>query len=123
MRFVLGLWLVFITLLSLSPYHLKIWLGTTGHLHEAGHVLAFALTTLLICWLVPSVTGKLLRCAAVFAFAMFLEAFEMLVYHAPFEWEDIALDTLGILGGCLILLFAERVGMLRRDRAELPPEL
>jgi hypothetical protein len=105
MRFILVLWLLFITALSLVPLEVKYRLGTMGSMHSFGHLAIFVVTAVLMCWNAGSVSARLLRCCGALLVAMLLEALEKVVYHNAYEWSDVAIDAAGVLIGFVLVTF------------------
>jgi hypothetical protein len=104
MRFILVLWLLFITALSLVPLEVKYRLGTMGNLHNFGHLAIFLVTAVLMCWNASSTPARLLRCCGALLVAMLLEALEKIVYHNAYEWSDVAIDAAGVMVGFLLVM-------------------
>jgi len=103
MRVVVCVWLALLTALSLAPLRIKWQLGTTGALHDAGHLSIFAATAFLVCWTAKGVSGRLIRFAGVGAIALVLEGMESALYHNRLEWHDILMDLCGAAAGLAIL--------------------
>src|SRR5258708_3993891 len=100
-------WLSFVcvllvTTLSLVPLGVKSRLGTKGFFHAIDHLLAFSITTLISCWDSKRIASIVRICVLVFALGCTLELLQFLIYHNPFEWDDVLLDLLGVLLGVSI---------------------
>jgi hypothetical protein len=103
-------WIVAVTALSLLPLDLKYAIGTKGALHDAGHVAAFAITTLLyLGWRRP-LPGRLWMLLRIVAFAFVLEAAQSTFFHNHFEWRDIATDSLGIAVAAVLYILRAKPG-------------
>jgi VanZ like family len=94
--------LLLVTTLSLVPLGVKSRLGTKGFLHAFDHLLAFSVTALILCWDSKGFVSVVRTCVAVVAFGCTLELLQFLIYHNPFEWDDVLLDLLGVLLGVSI---------------------
>ena len=88
----LAIWMVCLTVLSLLPMHVKRSIGTTGFLHNAGHLTAFAITGIFL--LPPRRPGffDAWRIWPGVLFAISLEWLEAAVYGNAFEWRDVATE-------------------------------
>jgi len=104
-RFVLILWLVFLVTLSMLPLGIKNQIGTTGHLHNIGHVLAFTITGMLLTWKAESSFLRLMLACVALLIGFGLELLEHAVYKDLFEWSDVLLDAIGTLIALAIVLF------------------
>jgi len=109
------LWSIGVALLSLLPLHLKRAIGTTGQLHDLGHVVAFAITSVLFLRCNRQGGWAVWRLWPVLAFAVILEALESILYSNVFEWSDIGVDTLGMVAG-LLAYHLSRARITRRPR-------
>ncbi len=103
MRFVVPLWLTFVTAISLMPLKLKYRVGTTGVLHNPGHFVVFLVTSVLVCRSVANPGSRLLRWMGVCCFALAVEFLECLTYHNRMEWHDVLVDFFGAAIGLAIL--------------------
>lgn len=121
MRAAVVIWLVFVTAISVAPFEVKWELGAKGRFHDAGHFLVFFVTAMLTCWTAANSASRIVRLLAVCGVALLQEALETAIYHNPFEWRDVLVDTLGAVAAFAILsvlplLFpgAQRARALRR---------
>ena len=96
-------WLVFVVIISLMPVHMKMQLGTMGHLHAAGHFFTFLVTALLLCRELEGLAGKVAGCFSALALAVILEALQVGFYRHPFEWTDVGTDASGIATGAILM--------------------
>ena len=103
MRWLVFLWLGFVTALSLAPLSVKSMLGAKGHFHEAGHLIIFLITAVLLCWTAVTVRARLLRYLAVCCFGVAMETLEAIVYGNRFEWEDVLFDFAGAFIGVIVM--------------------
>jgi len=122
-RFVLPLWLVLLTAISLAPTSLKWRMGTMGSLHTWGHFVTFLVTGALLCWNAGGVLSWLRRCLAGVAIAAVLEGFEVAVYHSTFEWRDLRTDCLGVVLGAMAAVGAARLVTAIAKRCAKRPSL
>ena len=90
------LWFIFIAFLSLAPLKLKAFLGTFGTLHYPAHFIAFALGALILLADSPSPRTRALRRLLILSFAALTELLEARLYHNPFEWADLAVDSFAV---------------------------
>lgn len=111
-RNLLIIWSIGLTLLSLLPLHVKRTIGTTGKLHDMGHILAFAITSVLFLRYNRPGPWAVWRLWPVLLFAIGLEAVESVLYGNILEWPDIGLDALGMLAGLLAYWFS-RTSLIR----------
>jgi hypothetical protein len=103
-------WTTCLAALSLMPLSVKRTIGTTGVLHNGGHLAAFAITGILFLqWRRPSRFQPWLLWPPA-AFALALESAEAVLFHNAFEWRDVATDVLGLLTGLLIYRLCEVLG-------------
>jgi hypothetical protein len=117
-RYLLPLWLILITALSLAPVEVKDRLGTTGALHTYGHVVVFLITTVLACLGTADTWTRFARAGAIAVFAMLCEWMEFAVYgNFYFEWRDVRVDWIGIALGLAISAAAQRILEARRRLA------
>jgi glycopeptide antibiotics resistance protein len=98
----LAMWFIFLTTLSLLPDSVKRRIGTTGVLHDVGHLLVFCFTVFILCNPKLSLVNKFLRAALVFGFALITEGLQCLIFLNYFEWRDIITDGLGVTLGILL---------------------
>jgi hypothetical protein len=103
----LAVWAIGVALLSLLPLHFKRAIGTTGELHEVGHVVSFAITSVLFLQCSRPGAWAVWRLWPVLAFAFTLELLEAALYGNALEWRDIRSDTLGTSAGVLAYLFCK----------------
>jgi hypothetical protein len=103
MRMFLLFWLLLIAALSLAPLEVKSHLGTMGSWHNLGHLVIFFVTTLLLCRQAGTTKAVLARCGAALLLALGTEAMEKLVYHNPYEWNDVGVDALGVLAALAVV--------------------
>jgi hypothetical protein len=108
--------------ISLMPLSVKRSIGTTGVLHNGGHLAAFAITGILFLqWKQPDrFQPWLLWPLAAFAFA--LESAEAVLFHNALEWRDIGTDSLGLLTALLVYGICEFLAdtNTRRQRGARP---
>jgi hypothetical protein len=102
MRFFLLFWLLLVAALSLAPLEVKSHLGTMGSWHNLGHLVIFFVTTVLLCRHAGSIKTVLARCGGALLLALGTEALEKLMYHNPYEWNDVGVDALGILAALAV---------------------
>lgn len=115
MRYLVPLWLILITGLSLAPFHIKYHLGATGAWHTYGHIAAFLTTTVLVCFGAADTWNRVGRAGSLLAFAMLCEWLELVVYgNFHFEWRDVFIDWTGVAIGFAISAVAH--GVLARKR-------
>lgn len=103
MRYVVPLWLAFVTTISMMPLKFKYRLGTTGSLHAPGHFLVFLITSILVCRTRQTPASRLLRLIGVCFFAFVLEILEWATYHHRMEWGDVLVDFCGAFLGLAVL--------------------
>jgi hypothetical protein len=108
---IVGLWLL--------PSTVKLHL-TIGPQHDAGHVLAFFVAALLGFWEIKTYKHRFIRCAGLFALAFGIEGIEKIItYTNPFEWRDVAFDSIGIAAGFFAtLLLPARPGISKPTRPD-----
>jgi len=94
---------VAIAVLSLAPIPVKSALRTLGILHNPGHLLVFAASGVLLLADARSLSSGLRRMAFILLFCAATEALESVIYRNPFEWVDLAIDSLGIALAPLLL--------------------
>ena len=101
---ILAVWLALVLAVSITPLSFKLKLHTIGVCHNLGHYVVYTVTGILL-WLV--VERWYLR---VFAFmggvtlAYGQEWAENKLYHAGFEWKDVATDLAGLVTGFALML-------------------
>ncbi len=100
------LWFAFVGALSLLPLSLKRDLHTTGSLHPWGHLLAFAIATILFYQPKAGLPAKSVRILAVILFSVSLEFLQHAIYGNRFELPDVGMDAVGILLGVAIASIA-----------------
>lgn len=105
MRFVIPLWLAFVTAISVMPLKLKYRVGTTGVLHNPGHFLVFLITSILVCKGAVNPISRLFRWAGVCCFAVTMEILEWYLYHNRMEWRDVLVDFSGTVLGLAVISF------------------
>jgi hypothetical protein len=120
MPYLITIWLAFVFALSLAPYEVKYHFGTKGALHDAGHVGIFFITAILLCWNAEGVGRKLFRCFLAFCVVFASEGLEKLVYHDRFEWNDVAMDTGGVLVGFAFAMLAGMMLTNLKRRSRMP---
>jgi hypothetical protein len=104
MRFVLILiWLVLLVGLCLSPWEVKAHLHSMGRYHHLFHLLAFAITGILLVGGERSLVARTMAVFLTFSLAFTTELLEQWRFHNPFEWVDVLSDSEGILLGIAIL--------------------
>ena len=54
---------------------------------------------------------SLLRCAAAACLAAALEIGEAAYFHSRFEWRDVSVDSVGVVAGAVILIFAKGLSL------------
>lgn len=112
-------WVAAVAAISLAPFAVKHRLYTTGALHDAGHVLVFAFTTVLVVSRCETLRRAVLLAISVGMFAASLELAQWLAYGNDFELHDLSANSLGVGIG---LVSARLAGSCRsRDRKELQP--
>ena len=102
------------------PYGLKVRLGDNAHLHQIGHIGAFAITTVLLLSLTKEVERRVSVLLSVLTLAIVSEVVQFLAAprrYAVFEWWDLRDDFLGILLG-LVVLKLRAAAQRNRARAE-----
>jgi hypothetical protein len=103
-RLVLVIWLIFVAVLSILPFHFKSRLHTMGTYHNIGHYAVYLMTGILI-WVAAErgsnrVIGFLLGVGLSFG----QEWLENHVYHAGFEWRDVGTDLAGLISSFGLML-------------------
>ena len=112
MRYIVAIWVLLLSVVSLGPMWLKYhFLRTGGHMHVPGHFLMFMVTAMLLCWSATSVRSRLLRAFGAFLIGFTTEWLQAVIYHNPIEWRDIRTDTLGIIAGFLIVSLFQRTSV------------
>ncbi|HWF38671.1 MAG TPA: hypothetical protein VG322_09135 [Candidatus Acidoferrales bacterium] len=120
MPYLISIWLAGVFALSLAPYEVKNHFGTKGALHDAGHVVIFFITAVLLCWNAEGVGRKLFRCLLAFCVVFAAEGLEKLVYHDRFEWNDVAMDVGGVLVGFAVVMLAGMISASLKYRSRTP---
>jgi hypothetical protein len=115
MRFVLAIWLAFLTVISLFPVSFKLKLHMIGPLHDDSHYIVFFLTAIFLWLIAERPAGKAISFLAGLAFLYTQEWAENKIYHAGFEWRDVATDSLGLVTGFSLMFFVTCLATLRRD--------
>jgi hypothetical protein len=104
LRLAFAVWLALLVVVSIFPVSFKLKLHTVGPYHDYGHYIAFILTGIFI-WLIAGRTyGKVLGFAGGAAFSFAQEWAENKLYHAGFEWKDVATDGAGLITGFALML-------------------
>jgi hypothetical protein len=99
-------WILLILLVSLLPMPFKRFLETHGRFHNTGHFLAFLITVWVVCWNKGSNAWVAVACAGAIGMAFLIEGAQTAIYHNPFEWKDVLIDSLGtVVGGGLLLAY------------------
>jgi hypothetical protein len=104
----LAVWLTAIVALSLIPLNLKVAIGTTGWLHNCGHLVAFAVFAALLTETGHQTGVRIVRAGAALALAFALELAQRAMYRNDFEWRDVAMDSIGTVLGYSMMLFFTR---------------
>lgn len=118
-RYLMPIWLILITGLSLAPFRIKYHLGATGMWHTLGHILVFLITTLLVCFGAGNNWTRVARTLLVLVFAMLCEWLELAVYgNFHFEWQDVRIDWTGVALGFAIATIADQLLKVRRRIAK-----
>jgi hypothetical protein len=116
-RYLLPLWLILITGISLAPFRVKYHLGAMGPLHAFGHMAIFLVTTVMVCSGAADTWIRLCRAGSILLFAMLCEWLELAVYgNFHFEWHDVRIDWIGVALGFAISELIHRVLEARRAR-------
>ncbi len=102
MRVVSFVWILVIVVLSLVPIRVKDLLHTRGHWHFAFHFAAFFASAVLFCWSSRGRRNRATLSSGLFLLALTVEWLEVVLYHARFEWEDVAMDAAGVIAGWLV---------------------
>ena len=84
------IWFIVVAFLSLAPLPIKHYLRTSSHLHYPAHFLIYALGAALIGRTRPR------RALYLILFAAATEYLQARIYHNPYEWRDLAIDTAAI---------------------------
>jgi hypothetical protein len=84
------------------PLSVKRAIGTTGVLHRAGHLAAFAVTTILFLQWKRHARLHPWLLWPVLTFAFALEWLEAFLFGGAFEWRDVATDIAGLLTALLL---------------------
>ena len=122
-RWLAGLCLTFVVLLSFLPAHWKMLLHTKGHLHDAAHMLVFGGMAFLLARCARTREGEiglLVLAAALGVLIEFAQDFELLLPRgswSPVEWNDILLDTIAVLVAGVVQMGI--VPLLRRPSLRL----
>jgi hypothetical protein len=103
-RFLVAAWLLLITAVSLAPLRLKLALHTVGVWHNPIHFAVFLATGLLALSTASSFATRGLRTAYLILFCAATELLEALLFHNPFEWRDLSVDSLGLCSGWLLIM-------------------
>lgn len=96
MRLLTAFWLFLITAISVAPLRVKVFLHSTTHWHDAFHLTAFFVTGLLAFSGLGRNLPAWLVSVLLIAYCGVLEWLEAVIYHNPFEWHDLLVDTLAI---------------------------
>ena len=104
-----GVLVIVIAGIGLSPLRWKNAIGTTGVLHFPLHILAFAAASAAAAGAVRSTAGRTFAAALVWIFGILLEYLQHALYFNPFEWLDVVTNSIGVVLGLLIAIsFASR---------------
>lgn len=110
------IWFASVSILSLLPSAVKGYLRTRGPFHVPAHLFVFALSALIASRSAQSVARRALCCAAVIAYIGALETLQSFIFRGPFEWDDVATDTCGVL---FAFLFAAWADPMRNQRPSI----
>jgi hypothetical protein len=117
-RYLLPIWLILITGLSLAPFRVKYHLGATGMWHSMDHVAIFLVTTILVCYGAADTWTRMGRSCALLVFAILCEWLELAVYgNFRFEWHDVLIDWSGIVLGFAVSAITNRLFEARKRLA------
>ena len=105
----LGAWIFFVIVLSLLPLPMKSSLRTHGRFHHSAHFVSFLITACVIGWHKRTPAWIALGCLAAIALGLSLEIAQVIVYGNFFEWDDLAVDSLGALAGAALLSYRARI--------------
>jgi hypothetical protein len=92
-------WMILLIGLSVSPLSFKLKLHTVGPYHDFGHYIVYLLTAILICQVAKRFGGRVAGFFFALALALGQEWLENQMYHAGYEWKDVATDMAGTLSG------------------------
>lgn len=91
------LWFVLLSALSLAPFRFKQFLGTTGLLHNAGHFVAFGISTIILSRSTTTARSRYFHIFLVCSLGAVLEFLQTAIYHNNFEWRDLFIDYAGVV--------------------------
>ena len=103
-RFALAVWLALLIAVSLFPLAFKLKLHTSGPFHDYVHYIAFILTAIFLWLITERPSGKVFSFFGGIAFSYAQEWAENRIYHAGFEWRDVATDLVGLMSGYVLML-------------------
>jgi hypothetical protein len=91
-----------IGLISFLPEYDKDALHTRGMFHHWAHFLVFAVLAYAVARTTRSRTKQIILCLAALVFGSGIELAEAILYSAPLEWNDVLVDSVGVLAGSLL---------------------
>jgi hypothetical protein len=96
-----------IALISFLPGSDKNALHTRGMFHHWGHLFVFAILAYAIARTTRSRPAQLFLFLGAIAFGSGIELAESILYRAPLEWNDVLVDSVGVLAGTLVALMSQ----------------
>ena len=104
MRLFLALWLGLVVAVSISPLSFKLRLHTIGPFHDFAHYSVYLLTGIFFWLAADRWYGRLTGFVLGVMISAAQEWTENKLYHAGFEWKDVATDLAGLISGFALML-------------------